>query len=325
MDFRLSLYELADQHKLSPEDTRRLMQLGGLDAEPEQAAHKTAIGAAIAAAALGGLGIVMWIAANWDSFGRAGRFGLLQGFIVIMCIGALLRPAARAALGLLAFMAIGGLFAYFGQTYQTGADPWQLFALWAVLSLPLCLAVRSDVLWAPWALVAMSAVSLWVHAMSGNAWRASTADLGLHLLSWAISLALTFSLGPLLQRYTGAGVWAMRTGLFLTAVLIMSQALIGLFAQSIAPQYWLGLVALGAAAALFASPKMFDVFGLSAVGLALNVLLVGGIAYALFHKAAGADVGRLLVVGMLAAGLIAATVSLIMRLTRQYAGQGERA
>ena len=45
-----------------------------------------------------------------------------------------------ALLGLLALLGIGGLFAYFGQTHQTGADPWQLFALWAALVLPLRLA-----------------------------------------------------------------------------------------------------------------------------------------------------------------------------------------
>ena len=31
-------------------------------------------------------------------------------------------------MALLAMLNIGGLFAFFGQTFQTGADPWQLFA-----------------------------------------------------------------------------------------------------------------------------------------------------------------------------------------------------
>ena len=85
-----------------------------------------------------------------------------------MAVGAAWRPAARAPLALLALLGIGGLFAYFGQTYQTGADPWQLFAWWAALALPLCLGVRSDVLWAPWAAVAVGAISLWVHAHTGK-------------------------------------------------------------------------------------------------------------------------------------------------------------
>ena len=45
---------------------------------------------AVLAAALGGLGIIFWIAANWSDFGRAGRFGLLQALVLIMCAGAAL-------------------------------------------------------------------------------------------------------------------------------------------------------------------------------------------------------------------------------------------
>src|SRR5256714_11040396 len=152
--------------------------------------------AALAAATLGGLGVILWIAANWDTLGRFGRFALLQGIVVVMCAGALARPAARAPLALLALFAIGGLFAYFGQTYQTGADAWQLFAWWAVLALPLCLGVRSDLLWAPWALVAMSAVSLWVQAHTGHRWRVQPDDLVAHLLGGPAA-------GPVLAMLSG--------------------------------------------------------------------------------------------------------------------------
>ncbi len=41
----------------------------------------------------------------------------------------------KAAL-LLATLLLGVFLALFGQTYQTGADPWQLFANWALLILP---------------------------------------------------------------------------------------------------------------------------------------------------------------------------------------------
>ena len=88
--------------------------------------------------------------------------GRRRGWLVLTQLalaGALWRPALRAPLALLAFLGTGGLFAYFGQTYQTGADAWQLFALWGALALPLCLGARSDALWAPWALVVMTAIS----------------------------------------------------------------------------------------------------------------------------------------------------------------------
>jgi uncharacterized membrane protein len=164
MDLRQALFEIAAEHRLDAAGVRRLDGLAGLEREPGTLTAGLARGVAVLAAALGGLGIVFWVAANWQTLGRFGRFALLEGFILAMCAGALWRPAARAPLGLLALLAIGGLFAYFGQTYQTGADPWQLFALWAVLALPLCFGTRSDVLWAPWALVASVAIALWVHS-----------------------------------------------------------------------------------------------------------------------------------------------------------------
>jgi uncharacterized membrane protein len=149
MDLRLALYELAAQHRLDAAAARQLQQVAGLHDEPAMLATWLPRGVAVLAAALGGLGVIFWLAANWDTLGRFGRFALLQGVFVVMCAGALLKPAARTPLLLLALLAVGGLFAYFGQTYQTGADPWQLFALWAALTLPLCLAARSDVLWRP--------------------------------------------------------------------------------------------------------------------------------------------------------------------------------
>lgn len=42
---------------------------------------------------------------------------------------------------------MGILLALFGQVYQTGADPWQLFATWAVFMMPLAYVSRSAVLW----------------------------------------------------------------------------------------------------------------------------------------------------------------------------------
>src|SRR5207245_5079115 len=127
------------RHELDAPRVKRLRQLAGLDAEPAALATWLPRGVAVLGAALGGFGVVLWIAANWETFGRFGRFALLQGLIAAMCVGALAKPRARAPLGLIALFGIGGLFAYFGQTYQSGADPWQLFALWAALALPLCL------------------------------------------------------------------------------------------------------------------------------------------------------------------------------------------
>ena len=185
--------------------SRRLFELAGLEAEPAGLALWLPRGVALLAAALVGLGLVLWVAANWDALGRVAQFALVQGLVAAACLGAAALPSARPALGLLALLAIGGLLAYFGQTYQTGADAWQLFALWGLLALPLALAVRSDALWTPWALVAMTAITLWAQAHASRSWLWSGAagpdDLLVHASAWGSAALVVAALSPALRRY----------------------------------------------------------------------------------------------------------------------------
>ena len=322
MDLRLALYELAAQHQLDAATNQKLQQLAGLNREPQGLAYWLPRGVAVLAAALGGFGVILWIAANWDTLGRFGRFALLQGLFAVMCAGALLKPVARVPLGLLALLAIGGLFAYFGQTYQTGADPWQLFAVWAVLALPLTLSVRSDVLWTPWTLIVVTGISLWIHAHTSHRWRVEPQDLGVYAAGWSAALALTLGLSPLLKRWSGAGAWALRTSVTLATIMITSTALGALFRDQVAPLYWLGLVLLLVAGLGMASRQLFEIFGLSAVSLGLNTLLIIGLGRALFHNSRGDTwFGAMLLLGLVAAGLLAGTVSVLLRLSRRYAEQ----
>lgn len=106
------------------------------------------------AAVLLGSALIMAIAANWLSWPKVGRVALLQATITALVLFAWWRGQRKpkdwaSAYSLssisinLAAIAIGGLLALIGQSYQTGADPWQLFALWAVLLLPWLIAQRS--------------------------------------------------------------------------------------------------------------------------------------------------------------------------------------
>ncbi len=322
MSLRTELYQIAARHQLDGPALQRLLQLGDLETEPAGLEHWLPRGIAIFAAALGGFGVILWIAANWETFGRFGRFGLLQAFVLATGIGALLRPAGRAPLGLLSLLGIGGLFAYFGQTYQTGADPWQLFALWAALALPLCLALRSDVLWAPWALVVSTGVSLWVHAHIGHRWHFSTEDLPAHTAGWLASLLLVLWLSPLCQRFSGAGVWSLRTAITLCLGTFSFLALCGLFGHDVSLHYWLGLIATLLLAAVSASRQAFDIYGVSLAALSFNTLLVCGISRLLLHNSDSHDIlGHLMLIGLVAAGMLAATVTLVLKLYRRHTAE----
>jgi len=271
---------------------------------------------AVLAAALCGFGLILWVAANWAASGRFGRFGLLAAAVAVMGAGAVLRPGLRVPLGLLAFLASGGLLAYFGQTYQTGADSWQLFALWAALGLPLALGVRSDMLWLPWVLVAATALSLASKTWPGGG------GLEAPLLAWLGWLALAVGLATPLQQWSGAGPWSARLALTLATAAVTTTALATLFANKTPEHYLLALCLLGAAAWLFATRAAFDLYALSVLGLGLDVLLVCGLARLLFEVGnVGAD--SLLLLGLAAAGLLAGTVAAILALARRRGAGGQ--
>lgn len=319
---RHHLLELAERHHLNAQHTRQLLQAAGLEDEPAFLGVWLPRGIAILAAALGGLGVVMWIAANWQSMGRMGHFALLQVLVLTTGLGAAFSTQARAPLGLLALLGIGALFAYFGQTYQTGADPWLLFAWWAALALPLCLGARSDVLWTPWAMVAMTTIALWVHTYSGHRFGVEPENLSVHLLAWGATFIVVGTLCSGLQRFTGASTWSFRTAATLAVVAVTLTALGGLFHSHVGAQFSLGLLVLALCVGLLATPRLFDVFALSAVALGLNALLVCALVRWLTQDTWSGDwLGRLMLIGLFAAALLAASVSGILRLSRQMAAR----
>lgn len=151
-------------------------------------------------------GVVFWVAANWAALGVLGRFALVQVVLVGSVGFALWRPPPRAMARyalLLAFIVTGALFALYGQTYQTGADVYELFLNWALLGLAFVVAAQWSVVWAAWALVLNVALFLFCAARpeAGLFWRLLAgweADLShllllplaVNVLLWAASLAL---------------------------------------------------------------------------------------------------------------------------------------
>jgi hypothetical protein len=107
--------------------------------------------------------IVFFVAANWNRIAVFGRFALLEILLLAIVGLALMKPpprfVGRAAL-FLAFVVTGALLALFGQTYQTGADVYELFLTWSLLGLPFVLLARWGVASAAWVLVFNTALML---------------------------------------------------------------------------------------------------------------------------------------------------------------------
>ena len=95
-------------------------------------------------------GVAAFFAYNWDGLHRFGKFALIEGAIVVGVAVTAWRGIdtliGRGALFAAAFM-VGILFAVYGQTYQTGADPYGLFIVWALLIAGWVLIGRQPGLW----------------------------------------------------------------------------------------------------------------------------------------------------------------------------------
>ncbi len=105
--------------------------------------------------------VMFFIAYNWKDLGHFAKFGMVEGFIVLVIVAycklAEGTIASKVSL-LVATISLGVLLALYGQTYQTGADPWQLFFNWALLMLPWAVIGRFPAIWIVW--VALLNVSI---------------------------------------------------------------------------------------------------------------------------------------------------------------------
>ncbi len=95
-------------------------------------------------------GVIFFFAYNWDNMSNFSKFALAQGLIISgSLLYSQLKSSSLPANATLLFVAllIGALLALFGQTYQTGKDPWQLFALWSLFVAPLAYVAKDSLLW----------------------------------------------------------------------------------------------------------------------------------------------------------------------------------
>ena len=160
---RSLLDELAREHRWSQQAIAAALDLTG--ARPGNLAWRAFGARLLLGSGVGalGAGIVCFVAANWQRFGVVGRFAVLEVGLVV-CAGMAVWRSPRHKEGqaalLLAILLVGALLALFGQSYQTGADLYELFFAWAGFALPFALAGRTAPIWALWWCVTNIALAL---------------------------------------------------------------------------------------------------------------------------------------------------------------------
>lgn len=111
--------------------------------------------------------LMFFMAYNWSEFGHMGKFALVE-ILMALTVGLYVylgveKLSAKASLMVSAIL-LGILLALVGQTYQTGADPWQLFFYWAILMLPWVFVGRFSALWMLW--IFLINLSLFLYMMT---------------------------------------------------------------------------------------------------------------------------------------------------------------
>lgn len=140
---------------------------------------------------LGGLALAVaamfFIAYNWVDIGRFAKFGMVEGFMVLAIVSYCKfakHPVANKVVLLVATISLGVLLALYGQTYQTGADPWQLFFNWALLMLPWALIGRFPAIWIVWIVLMNFSLVLYHQTFGGAIWLIFSTDTGMLWLTF---------------------------------------------------------------------------------------------------------------------------------------------
>jgi hypothetical protein len=152
-------------------------------------------------ASLAAVGAGFFVAANWDELTAYTRMGMLAALMTAVTLLAArlgLHSLSGRVAALLGGLGFGPLMALVGQTYQTGADAWQLFAAWTVVLLVYALVIRFSGAWITALVLAHLTAFLWAYQWLGTE---PFEGLGLvittlvSLVGWGIAVALELAPG----------------------------------------------------------------------------------------------------------------------------------
>ncbi|MFT5194833.1 MAG: putative membrane protein [Cellvibrionaceae bacterium] len=162
-------------------------------------------------------GIFFFFAWNWTKIGRLPKFAIIEVAIVATAIFAFWKglDSLPAKISLAASSAlIGVLFAVMGQEYQSPADSWILFFLWALFAAGWVAIGRFAPLWLGWFALINLTFYLWLDQTGGfsDLSRDSKFVFNLNLITVLNSLILVlWELAmPRLEKWA-AGRWLPRT------------------------------------------------------------------------------------------------------------------
>lgn len=272
--------------------------------------------------------LIFFLAYNWDDMGRYAKFALAEAAIAVSLIACWRydanRLAGKASL-LLASLLVGALLALVGQIYQTGADTYELFAVWALVITPWVILARLPALWLLWLLLLNLSLGLYLKTF-GGLWgilmserRQLWSFFLLNTFAWVVWEAFTLFL---LRQERSA--WAARVLAVLSGVLVSFLAFDAIFVNLVhnAPiQSW-NQAAAGIAYVLWLAAvqwvfryKIPDLFVLAGAVLSAVIVFNAWVAKSILHHS---DAGGFLLVGCLLIVSSAAGGVLLKKIAKEF-------
>ncbi|MCC8194903.1 MAG: DUF4401 domain-containing protein [Deltaproteobacteria bacterium] len=340
---RASLAKLREERLLSGDAWDAAMVFCGF--RPDGAAwraywrHLLLLGGALFLAA----GVIFFIAANWPEMHPFTRMALVGALVGVTGLGAVwVGPdtVPGRVLLLSSGICVGPLLAVFGQTYQTGAELWELFRVWTVVLFALALAGRQAALWFVTWLSANVFVMLWLGRSMGSPLEAvgmfsllpeCVLGLALAVAIWEWAAYRACRKGDAEAHAWLRSRWLPRLLFFdltvrLTAylcLLILDPSFIRHQAVLLLPNHLLPFLAVFVAGVswYWHRKKTPDLFMFACIVTACAVLIVAVLLKGEFLFDAG--IGAVFVWGMLIVGLTAGVAAILLALQRQME-DGER-
>jgi uncharacterized membrane protein len=305
MQARHEILDWAEDGRIAAHDLRRALELVG--ALPDAGAWRQFLDRLLlfAGTVLVAAGLIFFLAFNWNDLGRMAKLAMAE-VLLIAALAAVWRfgvehIAGKAAL-LGAALFTGALFALIGQTYQTGADTFELFAVWALAVLPWALVARFPALWLFWILLVNLAALLYLGTLRSPLWFFAGSQRQLWLLFTLNTVALVVWEGlalsgiAWLRERWSVRILATASGGFATALATMDIVNQRSFSGVLVWLAWM------AAAYILYRHKVKDLFVLAG-GVLSVVVVVSTFVIRHFFRA---DAGAFLLIGLLVIGISAA-------------------
>jgi uncharacterized membrane protein len=300
------ILEWAGERRIT--DVRRALSLTGVTPDGAAWVRFASALALWLGAVLLAASVVFFLAYNWDELGRFGKFALVDGLwlaAVVMAVAIGIERAAGKAALLAAALLTGALLALIGQTYQTGADPYELFGVWAALILPWVFAARFAPLWMLTLVLVNLAVTLYFQAFGGML----DIFFGTKAQLWTLAGINTVAL-IVWEWCARSGVawmrerWPARVLLTASGVCMVMVALHATFEfRKAGPLGFAGYAAWAAAVYFYYRHRMKDLFALAGGVLATIVVVAAFLSRHLLERNEG---GAFLFIGLVVIGLSAA-------------------